>query len=260
MYGFVDTTARSVQSASLSLRTIFNNTDLDNALSDDNGSFRTLSISGRGILPRRIRVTDTPARHGVREGKYTYDAREITVKYKLTDRTNEGFRERFNNLNGLLLGSKRRLEFTDEDAHFIATLSSGDTPEEDSNNIVGTLVFLCSDPAKFKRGQTLNVTNILSSFMIGGQAETPWISETVFNVPQSEFVIENNEGGKIALSYNFTAGDRLIIDCEFGKVMLNGESLMVALSLASHWFPMKPGFTYLRASHPSELKYVERYY
>src|SRR5690606_30566953 len=108
MYQFVDTVATDVpKSTLLSLNTIFNNQNLDELLTDDEGSFVTLTVSGRGILPRNIRTTESPYRHGVREKGYTYAPREIVVKYKLKDRTNEGFRERFNRLNSLLLGSKK---------------------------------------------------------------------------------------------------------------------------------------------------------
>lgn len=260
MYEFVDASVGSAQSTSLSLATLFNNVNLDEALSDENGSFTTLTVSGRGILSKRININETPGRHGARERGFTYDIREIIVKYKLTDRTNEGFRERFNELNGLLFGSKKRLEFTDENAHFIATLHRGDMPEEDSNDMVGTLVFVCSDPAKRKGEQTLDVNESFNTFTINGQAEMPWTLETVFGVPQSEFVIENNEGGKITLNYNFGVGDKLIIDYESRDITLNGESLMVALTLSSHWFTLCPGVASIRASHPGTLKYVEQYY
>lgn len=260
MYKFVDTVTKGAQSTPMSIQTIFNEINLDEDLTDENGSFTTLVVNGRGILPRRIDTYATPGSHGLRERSYTYDAREITVKYMLTDLTNEGFRDRFNRLNGLLLGSKKRLEFTDEDAHFIATLYSGDMPDEDSNSIVGTLVFLCSDPAKRKNEQSLEVTTTFQSFVIRGQAEVPWISETVFSIPQSEFIIEMNMGAKVILNFNFSAGDKLIIDSELREITLNGESLMVALSLSSRWITLKPRLVSIRASHPNTLKYVERYY
>ncbi len=263
MYKFVDTTAGSgTKSTLLSLNTVFNGVNLDEALTDTDGSFTTLTVSGRGILSRRIRMTETPRRHGVREKGYTYDAREITVKYKLTDRTNEGFRDRFNRLNGLLLGSKKKLEFTDEDAYFLATLQSGDTPEEDSNNIVGTLLFICTDPAKNMNKQTLNIGTDFSSYVVGGHDSTPWKSYTKFSVPQEKFVIETNKGGKIILNYDFIAGDELTIDAEKRDVFLNGKDLATAVDIKSEWNKgeLPIGEVRIKASQPTGLYYHERYY
>ena len=260
MYGFVDTVTRSTQSDYSSLRTFFGGVDIDKALSDSDGSFRTLSISGRGVLPRRIRTTETPNSHGVREGKYTYEAREIVVRYKLTDRTNKGFRERFNRLNGLLIGSKKPLEFTDEDAHFIATLLGGDTPEEDSNNIIGTLVFLCSDPAKRKGKQFLDITTTFSAFEIKGQAETPWTTRAVFTVPQSSFTIEADNGLYVLLNYNFIAGDVLEVDYYKREVKLNGKNLAVSVSLSTVWKQLGVGYLNIKSSVNSMLRYDERYF
>lgn len=259
MYKFVDTVTKGAQSTPMSIQTVFNNINLDEALTDENGGFTTLVVNGRGVLPRRIDGYTTPGRHGMREKSYTYDAREITVKYMLTDATIEGFRERFNRLNGLLMGSKKRLEFMDEDAHFIATLSSGDMPDEDSNTIVGTLVFLCSDPAKRKAEKTLNLTPTMQNFTITGQSETPWVSTTIFSVPQSQFVLESS-AGKITLNHEFKANDVLEIDYEKRDIFLNGKDLATALSLKSVWFDLVPGQTQLKSSQATELKYDERYY
>lgn len=261
MYKFVDTMAGAgTGSTLLSLNTIFNGVNLDEALTDNNGSFTTLSVNGRGILPRRINITETPGNHGVREKGYTYDLREITVTYRLKDKTNEGFRDRFNRLNGLLLGSKKRLEFTDEAAFFIATLQDGDTPEEDSNDIVGTLVFLCSDPAKRKHTHTLTIPTTFQTFAIHGQESTPWTSKTTFTSAANQYILETNQGGKIILNYNFIAGDVLEIDYKKRKVTLNGNLLQTAISIYSHWFDLKPGQMQIRASQPTTLTYTERYY
>lgn len=261
MYKFADTVAGSGLSTShLSLNTVFNGVNLDESLTDKSGSFTTIAVSGRGILPRNIHMTGMSGSHGAREKRYTYDVREITVKYKLTDRSNEGFRERFNRLNGLLLGSKKRLQFTDEDAYFLATLQSGDTPEEDSNDIVGTLVFICTNPAKNRNEQTLNITTTTQAFTIGGMESTPWISQTRFTAPQSSFRLETDNGGKIILHYDFIGGDVLEINYETRNVFLNGKDLAVSIALETEWFELNPGLVSLRASHETALNYAERFY
>lgn len=156
MYTFVDTVTKEADDNSeraSRLQTIFNGVNLDHDLSDPSGSFTTLVISGRSNLEQRISTVDVPGMHGVLEANEpTWNAKEITVKYKLTDQTNEGFRRRYNQLNNLLQESQKKLAFTDEAAFFYATLSANDVPEETANSIVAELVFLCSDP--FKYGET----------------------------------------------------------------------------------------------------------
>ncbi|WP_082234966.1 distal tail protein Dit [Halobacillus massiliensis] len=150
MYEFVDFTERGTQSTSLSIQTTFNGITLDEALTDDNGSFITLSVSGRSNMTNRMNTIEAPGLDGLIESSLTtLEAREIKIKYKITDRTNKGFRDRFNHLNSLLRVSKKELAFSDEEAIFYATLSSNEVPEETSNSVIGTLTFLCTDPYKY---------------------------------------------------------------------------------------------------------------
>lgn len=151
MYGFVDTIPGSgTGSTSLSIQTVFNGINLDEELTDENGSFITLTVSGRSNLTQKINTIEVPGMDGlIEQDGAKLEPREITVKYKISDRTNEGFRKRLDKLNSLLEGSKRELTFTDENSLFYATLLTNDIPEEESNNLVGTITFLCSDPFKY---------------------------------------------------------------------------------------------------------------
>ncbi|MBU8567591.1 phage tail family protein [Virgibacillus pantothenticus] len=150
MYKFVDLNERGTYGSFLSNQTIFNDINLDQQLTDETGSFVTLTVEGRGNVKQRIKTTEVPGMDGALEyTNTTYDVREIAVKYKLSDRTNEGFRSRVNRLNGLLRGSKRRLCFTDEDAFYYATLSENTIPEEKKNELICELTFLCSNPYKY---------------------------------------------------------------------------------------------------------------
>lgn len=150
MYQFVDLNEVGTRSSSLSIQTIFNGTNLDEQLTDETGSFMTLTVTGRGNIKQNIKTTQVPGMDGALEtDKTTFDVREITVKYKISDRSNEGFRSRVNQLNNVLRGSKKMLQFTDEDKFYYATISENTIPEEDKNELVAELKFLCSDPYKY---------------------------------------------------------------------------------------------------------------
>nr|WP_255437729.1 distal tail protein Dit [Thalassobacillus sp. CUG 92003] len=124
--------------------------NLDELLTDQSGRFITLTVEGRSNMTNRINTVEIPGRDGLLEVEdNTLSEREITVKYQISDETNEGFRDRCNRLNALLEGSGKRLEFLDEEAHFYGTLSSNKLPDESSNILIGSLTFLCSDPTKY---------------------------------------------------------------------------------------------------------------
>lgn len=261
MYGFVDTQPTSdTGGTSLSLQTVFNGNNLDDLLTDETGRFVTLSVGGRGVLNRRLDLVQMPGAHGSREKQVTYDVREIPVKFLIEDRTNEGFRERFNRLNGYLKGSQKRLEFTDEDAYFIATLSDASIPDEDSNSLICTMTFTCADSAKRMKEKTINVTTTNTSHTITGQDETPLTIEVVFSEPTETFELTTDKGLYLLLGYEFIEGDRLTIKYEGREVWLNGRDLRHAIRLASNYELLSPGELTVKASHACTLKYDERYY
>ncbi|PAE84979.1 hypothetical protein CHH77_02350 [Shouchella clausii] len=241
-------------------KTYFNDSCLDDLLTDKDGKFHTLATSGRGILSRNIPLLELPNTNGARERKYTYPPRNIAVKFLISDRTNEGFRSRLNELNRLLLGERKKLQFSDEQAYFWATFQTADLPEEISNTLVGTLNFLCSDPAKYREKHELQLTRTFANYEINGYSQSTWTSRTVFSAETVNFTLENEKGGKIVLNYTFGENDVLEIDYEKRLIKLNGVARMPLLSLDSNWFNLQPGVNRLRASHATTVTYRETYY
>jgi predicted phage tail component-like protein len=196
MYEFVDLTEPGTLSTSLSIQTIFNGTNIDEALSDQYGSFTTLTVSGRSNVNKRINAFEIPGRDGLMESsELTSAEKEITVKYKITDMTNEGFRQRYNRLNAFLQGSKKELIFTDESASFNATMSSNDVPEEDSNILIGSITFLCSDPNKYGGVKDPIFTNLAIPITLhnGGTVLTPPTFRFVLSQPTTYLDIIGDE-------------------------------------------------------------------
>ncbi|WGG44169.1 distal tail protein Dit [Rossellomorea sp. DA94] len=173
MYRFVNLTERGTRSTSLSIQTIFNGINLDELLTDKNGSFTTLTVTGRSNINNRLNTFEVPGRDGLMESnEYTRREKEIVVKYQMSDKTNEGFRVRYNRLNDLLSGIKKALMFTDENYIFYSTLSVNDVPEENSNSLVGTLTFLCADPNKYGPERNGTISNDEGYIDYNGTAET----------------------------------------------------------------------------------------
>src|SRR5690625_7623063 len=94
MYKFVEVTEEAERSLSR-IQTTFNGNNLDDALTDDTGSFTTLTVSGRGELYRRVRTIDVPAMDGAwEEERATTDVRTITVKRSEERRVGKECRDR----------------------------------------------------------------------------------------------------------------------------------------------------------------------
>ena len=197
MYEFVDTipgNGSGTKSTSVSIQTVFNNVNLDDMLTDENGSFMTLTVSGRSDAQKRIKTFEIPGKDGVLEqDKPTSEPRIISIKYKIADRTNDGFRKRLDKLNSLLEGSKKELKFTDEDAIFFATLQSNELPEEVSNNLVGELIFFCSDPYKYGPEQVVPFTSDIMTLTNNGTAEADPIFELEVKQPVTFAMIQNQD-------------------------------------------------------------------
>lgn len=123
----------------------------------------------------------------------------------------------------------------------------------------GVINFYLAEGYRFGAEKTLNITSDFTNHVITGQVEAPWTSTTKFAVPQSQFTIESNTG-EITLNYEFKAGDVLEISYKSRDIFVSGIDINVGLSLESVWFDLKPGRMQLRASHPTTLKYDERYH
>ncbi|ELK47177.1 distal tail protein Dit [Halobacillus sp. BAB-2008] len=196
MYQFVDLMERGAKGASTSIETIFNGENLDQVLTDEAGSFRTLTTKGRADITKRIPTQEVGGMDGLLEDEgSTMSERSIIVRYKIEDATNEGFRNRYNRLNHLLEGTKKKLVFTDEQVYFYATLSDHEVPEEDSNTLIGTLTFLCSDPIKYGEEDFayLSGENATAVFVEGSANTKPIFELEVLNKITYAMVAKNDE-------------------------------------------------------------------
>lgn len=125
---------------------------------------------------------------------------------------------------------------------------------------IGTITFYLPEGYRFGSTNTLKIKTEFNTYVIKGQIKTPWKSKTVFKDSASRYVLEIDNGGKIILNYNFTSGDVLEIDYEKRDVFLNGKDLATAIDIKTEWFELPVGEVQLRASHETELTYIERYY
>ena len=263
MYQFTDTT-EAPNNSGHSLMTVLNGIVLDEELSDNVGEFRTINVDGRGIVDRRILTYER--KYGNAETIIGLDERLVRVTFQIRDETNEGFRQRYNRLNAFLVESRQILEFTDEEAIFYATVESYDDPEENSNNIIGVITFVCNDPFKYSHEKSLEATG---THNIKGHKSTFWKSHTTFTSSASKYILEFNTVGtkelrsinRLEINFNFVAGDILEIDFLKRQIKVNGNDISNTLSIInSNYMELPIGDVEFHATEETEITYRERYY
>lgn len=212
MYNFINTNEIGEQLHS-SIQTIFNGVNIDTDLE----GFRTLAVSGRGLLSKNINSTDIPGT----DGKYflygNLEVRAIVVKFQLKATTNEEFRQKFNRLNMLLQTDEPKiLKFTDEqDYSYKAILQKGNDIEETSNSVVSTFTFLCLDPYKYKEvDKDTGVSSVTITKLPNNKNEfTPELIKVIVNSVSDKIIIKNQTTAKkIIINNSFAVGDVLEID------------------------------------------------
>lgn len=162
--------------------------------------------------------------------------------------------------NWLIQDSWCPLKFDDEPGRIYPAIlqNSMDDLEKIATLREGTLSFT----ALYASGdiKELNLISTRRSYLISGQRETDWTSETKFTAPTSKYIMEETGGGRIILNYNFIAGDVLTIDYHKRKVLLNGNSLASAIALSTEWFPLRPGTMTMQATENTIMSYFERFH
>ena len=211
MYNFINTNEIGEQLHS-SIQTIFNGVNLDLQ------GFRTLTVSGRGLLSREVHSTNIPATDGKYFLNSNLGARDISVKFQLKATTNEEFRQKFNRLNMLLQTDEPKiLKFTDEpDYYYMAIFQKGSDIEETSNSVVSTFTFLCLDPYKYKEvDKDTGVSSVTVTKLPNNRNEsTPELIKVIVNNVGDKVIIKNQTTTKkIIINHtSFAVGDVLEID------------------------------------------------
>ncbi len=114
--------------------------------------YRTLSVSGREALSPELEHFETGSCDGSTLKNKRYPARIIKVRYQLIAKSDEEFREAYNQLAAILNVEEAELIFSDEpDKFFTGTPSAiGEVPAG-RNAITGEFELFCADPFKYSR-------------------------------------------------------------------------------------------------------------
>lgn len=155
MYSFTDTNEAKTQKV-LPSEAMFVNGE---ALEDLVEGYRTLGVSGRELLESEIESLRRGRSNGEKFKYKRNPSRVIEVSYLLIAKSNDHFRQAFNELSRILNQEEMTLLFNDEkDKYFVGSLAGiGDVPKG-TNSVVGTFQIYCSDPFKYA-----NQTNMFTT-------------------------------------------------------------------------------------------------
>lgn len=218
-------------------------------------------LKGRDRPAWANRVHEINERHRVT--KSSTESKIITVPVMIK---HDGFRDlqrkKEDLAEWLVHDEVKKLEFMDDpNRYYMALVDGAMGIEEEVYWGEGEIEFICPVPYKFGSDRIINLTSQHQEFNITGQIDTPWMSRTVFSEPANRFQIEGSNGLNIILNFDFIEGHVLEVNFEKRSVTLNGNDLAVAIDLRTEWKELPGGHSVvLSATHPTDIKYTERYY
>lgn len=207
-----------------SLKTIFNGVVLDDALTDEDGSFTTLSASGRGLADVDVSTIDLLNYDGGHHYKSSLRPRVITVRYKISARSSERFRDIYNKLNDLLSEEEKAISFTDENAYFIGTYNAREEVTETSNVVVSSFSFICADPYKYYDEKVRQFPSDYSRVYNEGTAEASPIFELTAK-QKTTFAMISNQDNEYMMIGQPADVDEQVVDTRTLLFEENGSTL-----------------------------------
>lgn len=212
MYNFIDTTEASGVNVLPSEAFRINGEYIENSIP----GYRTLSVSGREGLAPELSSYETGVRDGVTLKGKRYPARTIIVKYQLIAENNGAFREKYNQLAGMLDVENAEIIFNDEaDKYFVGTPSSIGPVEPGRNNVVGEFEIYCADPFKYSVEEYVVEARTIEETDEDGNVVTDEDGNTVTS---KAFIVD----------YNGTYKSRPILEAQFygeSETSEDGESI-----------------------------------
>lgn len=226
MYNFVDVGGRS--SAGLPL--VYMMID-GSALEDEIEGYRTLNVSGRETVQKRLETETVKGLDGELLLGSNYKARTLSVEYQLIADDPEGFQLEFSRLKKLLSRDELQISFSDQpDFFYIGCLDQMQEVPKGLNAITSSIEFFCPSPFLFGRLKTINNgERLVHPDVYKVQIERLKI------VPASDTnqLTVSNGRQQIMLKGSFKANDLIELDLSDQAVYQNGNLKMTLLDLRS---------------------------
>jgi predicted phage tail component-like protein len=206
------------------------------------------SVTGRGPLNQEVTRRDTGNGEGSVITKRRIPERILNVSFDISASSLDEMRDKVDQLSSMLYYDEAQpTVFSDEPEFTYYSILSGEPAwDEVVHRGRGVLTLVCPKPRKMKAevisnlGVVASANEVLSNTLRTMSAEP--IFTVTFSSPSSSFQINHQQSGKLLkVTYNFLAGDILVIDKTTRKITINGNVRMATFSLASDWFNLAGG-------------------
>lgn len=183
--------------------------------------YQTLTVSGRGPLPKKITAETPEGRDGQRFIEAYYTPRSIVVAYQLIFENASDLLDKYNQLANILGNNEFEFNFKDEpDWYFTGTVSA--TSDLPIGELVGNGAFTitCSDPHKYSQPKTTTITD---SGTISEDTNAKLLEiDYVPNETAATITITNGDFKMSFSEATVNVGDKLVIDPVNQKITING--------------------------------------
>lgn len=209
------------------LTTTFNDTLLDGEY------FRTLNVSGRGIVVPEVGLTEKTIADGAWVEYIRYPSRTIEVEARITA---TDLREAYRSINSIIGKRLGQLVFSDDpDYYYSAILTGVDAPKEDSYSMITTLEFTCPDPFKYAVLETGFWGAVPEDFELATTPDRIIFTANEASAQDGGFRVTNvTTGQSIRVEFDVLAGDEVLIRWSpVRDIMVNSLSVYSSMSLSS---------------------------
>lgn len=195
----------------------------------DELGFRTLTVTGRGLIAPELSIVNRPHNDGTWIDSANYRGREIKV-IGIVDT------ERYDDLTLALYKGLTSLEFSDDpDWVWYVHLMSVSEPIENNRQLKVTLTFYSSQPYKYS--SSLNMTEISFDEMVTEAIKYPTVPDTIMFRPDSSIQqvrLTNLVTGKvIRLNGDFQSGQSVQLWFNPYRTAVGGVPNLASLDLMS---------------------------
>ena len=184
--------------------------------------YQTLTVTGRGPLPKKITAETPDGRDGQRFIEAYYTTRSIVVAYQIIADTAEDLIAKYSQLAAILGDNEFTFNFKDDpDWYYTGTVSATSDLPVGVLAGNGSFTITCSDPHSYSNTKIATITN---SGMVRDDCANAKLIEIDYTPNETASTITiTNDGFKMSFSgATVNAGDTLAIDPINQNVELNG--------------------------------------
>ncbi|WP_433959250.1 distal tail protein Dit [Cytobacillus horneckiae] len=214
---------------------------------------KILDVHGRGPLVQEVTRNVVSGQDGSYFIKRRLPDRSLSVSFMIPNaKSLNELRKKTDDLSRLLyVDHPSKIVFSDESNRYYRGILDGEPDWDELMSYgIGTLPFI-REP--FKYGDRVNL-HAKAEIQNEGTNDASPVFKVVFKAAVDEFIVSHQEtGGSVRVIWNFVAGDKLIIDLEKRKIIINGNVRMDAYDWRNQPFKLKAGANNVQINHESEV-------